>query len=98
MVTEIAVFTAVPGKEDELGQGILRGIEVIRQHPECLSVYVSRCIENPAQYMLAVSWTSLEAHTVDFRGGPLFPQWRRHINGLFQESPVVFHYREVTKE
>ncbi len=31
MVTEIAIFTAVPGKEEELGQAILRGLEVIRQ-------------------------------------------------------------------
>jgi quinol monooxygenase YgiN len=98
MVTEIAVFTAVPGKEDELGQGILRGIEVIRLHPGCHSIHVSRCIENPAQYMLTVSWASLETHTVDFRGGPLFPQWRSHINGLFEGSPSVFHYQEIAKE
>ncbi len=98
MVTEIAIFTAMPGKEDELGQGILRGIKVIRQHPGCHSIHVSRCIENPAQYMLTISWVSLEAHTVDFRSGPLFPQWRSHISGLFEESPVVFHYHEVTKE
>ena len=98
MVTEIAIFTALPGKEDELGQAILRGINVLRQHPECHSAQVSRCIENPAQYLLTVSWTSLEAHTVGFRGGPLFPQWRSHINGLFEESPSVFHYQEIAKE
>ena len=98
MVTEIATFTAVPGKEDELGQGIFRGIEVIRQHPGCHSIHVSRCIENPAQYMLAVSWASLETHTVDFRGGPLFRQLRSHINGLFEGSPSVFHYQEIAKE
>ena len=34
MVTEVAIFQAVPGKEDELGQAILQGLEVIRQHPE----------------------------------------------------------------
>ncbi len=98
MVTEIAIFTAMEGKEDELGQAILQGIEVIRQHPECKSVRVSRCIEKPEQYMLTVSWNSLEAHTVDFRGGPLFPQWRSHINGLFEGPPVVFHYQEIAKE
>jgi len=98
MVTEIAIFTAVTGKEDELGQAILRGTEVVRQHPECKSIRVSRCIEKPGQYMLAVSWTSLEAHTVDFRGGPLFPQWRSHINGLFEGTPVVFHYQDMSKE
>jgi quinol monooxygenase YgiN len=93
MVTEIAIFNALPGKEDELGQAILKGIEVIRQHPECISAQVERCIEQPGQYMLINRWTSLEAHTTDFRGGPLFPQWRSYINGLFEGSAVVRHYQ-----
>jgi quinol monooxygenase YgiN len=92
MVTEIAIFQAAPGKEDELGQAILRGLEVIRQHPGCISARVERCIEQPRQYMLINIWTSYDAHVKDFRGGPLFPQWRSHINGLFEGQPVVFHY------
>ena len=95
MVTEIAIFTAVAGKEDELGQGILSGLDVIRQHAACVSARVERCIEKPEQYMLIVIWTSLEAHTKDFRGGPLYPQWRSHINGLFEPNPVVFHYEAL---
>ncbi|MBA2285178.1 MAG: antibiotic biosynthesis monooxygenase [Ktedonobacteraceae bacterium] len=93
MVTEIAILTAAPGKEDELGQAILRGLDIIRQHPECISARVERCIEQPAQYMLINIWTSLEAHIEDFRSGPLFPQWRGHINGLFEGTPQVFHYQ-----
>ena len=92
MVTEIAVFTAVPGKEEELGQAILRGLEVIRQHPGIISARVERCIEKPGQYVLINNWTSLEAHMTDFRGSPLFPQWRSHINGLYEANPVMFHY------
>ena len=99
MVTEIAIFTAIPGKEEQLGQAILHGIDdAIRQHPACLAAYVTRCIEQPSRYMLTVTWTSLEAHTVDFRGGPLFPKWRRHINGLFETPPEVFHYQPFEKE
>lgn len=93
MVTEVATFTAATGKEDELGAGILQGIEVIRQHPECISANVTRCVEQAQRYMLIVVWTSLEAHTVGFRGGPLFPQWRSHINGLFAGTPEIFHYQ-----
>ncbi len=93
MVTEIAIFTALEGKEEELGQAILRGLTFIRKHPECVSARVERCIEVPAQYMVINVWTSLEAHTKNFRGGPLFPQWRGQINGLFAEQPVVFHYQ-----
>ena len=92
MVTEIAIFTAVAGKDEELGQAILRGLDVIRQHPECISSRVKRCIEKRGQYILINIWTSLEAHTKDFRGGPLFPQWRSHINGLFEPNPVIFHF------
>ncbi len=93
MVTEVAILTAVPGKEDELGQAILRGLDIIRQHPECISARVERCIEQPAQYMLINIWTSLDAHIKDFRSGPLFPQWRSHINDLFEGAPQVFHYQ-----
>lgn len=98
MITEIAIFTAAPGKEEELGQAILRGMEVIRQHPECIEARLERCIEQPDQYMLVNIWTSLEAHTQDFRGGPLFAQWRSHINGLFTGQPAVFHYYVLPKE
>ena len=93
MITEIAIFNALPGKEDELGQAILKGIEVIRQHSECISAKVERCIEQIGQYMLIVIWTSYEAHVDDFRGGPLFPQWRSYINGLFEGSASVHHYQ-----
>jgi quinol monooxygenase YgiN len=92
VVTEIAIFTAVPGKEEELGQAILRGLEVIRQHPGIISARVERCIEKPGQYVLINIWTSLEAHMTDFRGSPLFPQWRSYINGLFEANAVMFHY------
>lgn len=93
MITEIAIFTAVAGKEEELAQGIIRGLDVIRQHPECISAHVTRCIEQPGRFMVTNSWSALEAHTVDFREGPLFPQWRSHITGLFEGAPEVFHYQ-----
>lgn len=93
MVTEIAIFIAASGKEDALGQGIIQGLEAIRQHPECISANITRCVERPERYMLAVVWTSLEAHIKDFRSGPLFPEWRKHIAGLFEGTPEVFHYQ-----
>lgn len=98
MITEIALFTAVPGKEEALEAGIREGMPFILQHPGCLSSHLERCIEKPEQYLLTNTWTSLEAHMVDFRGGPLFPQWRSHINGLFISPASVFHYQGVEKE
>jgi quinol monooxygenase YgiN len=93
MVTEIAIFIAIPGKEEALGHGIIHGLEAIRQHPECISANVTSCIEQKGRYMLSVVWTSLEAHVNDFRSSPLFRQWRSHIEGLFEGTPEVFHYQ-----
>ncbi|GCE46769.1 quinol monooxygenase YgiN [Thermosporothrix hazakensis] len=93
MVTEIALFTAIPGKEEELGQAIIKGLDTIREHPDCISAHATRCIEHPGRYMVTNVWTSLEAHTVDFRGGPLFTQWRKTIEGLYEGQPDVFHYQ-----
>lgn len=93
MVTEIAIFTAAPGKEDALGYGMIQGLEAIRQHPECISANASRCVERNGRYMLSVVWTSLEAHMNDFRSSPLFLQWRSHIEGLFEGTPELFHYQ-----
>lgn len=98
MITEIALFTAMPGKEAALGEAILNGLEFIRQHPECIAARVERCIEQPGQYAVINTWTSLEAHTESFRGGPLFPQWRGQINELYSGQPVVFHYQALEKE
>lgn len=92
MVTEIAIFTAAPGKEDALGQGMIQGLESIRQHSKCISANATRCVERPGRYMLSVVWASLEAHTNDFRNSPLFSQWRGHITDLFEGTPEVFHY------
>ncbi len=92
MVTEIAIFTAIPGNEEALGQGIIQGLEALRQHPECISANATHCVERPERYLLSVVWTSVEAH-MHFRSGPLFPKWRNNINGLFEGSPEVFHYQ-----
>jgi quinol monooxygenase YgiN len=93
MVTEVAIFIARPGKEGDLGQGIIHGIEFIRQHPECISANATHCIEKPERYMLSVVWTSLEAHVNGFRSSALYNQWRNEIGGLFEENPEVCHYQ-----
>ena len=55
MVTEVAIFTAIPGKEEALGQAMIQGLETIRQHPECISANSTHCIEKRGRYMLSVN-------------------------------------------
>ena len=58
---------------------------------------VNKGIESPERYILQIFWDTLENHTVDFRGGALFPQWRAIVGPFFAQPPVVEHFVLVDK-
>jgi len=58
---------------------------------------VHKGIESAERYVLAIHWDTLENHTVDFRGGPLFPQWRAIVGPFFVAPPSVEHFTLVVK-
>lgn len=96
MILEIADIRIPPGKNDAFDAAIKHGIETVvskaagyRQHR------VVKGIESPERYMLMIWWETLEDHTVGFRGGPLFPQWRAIVGPFFASPPSVEHYTFV---
>lgn len=95
MVIEIAQFTAQPGKAEELRRGLLAAMPVIRRAEGCHSVRLRRCVEDPSVFTYEIEWETLDHHTVTFRGGPLFGEYRSHITGLFVEPVYVRHYEPI---
>ena len=95
MVLEIARFTAAPGKGSQLRAGFLAALPIIRGAEGCRGVTLRQQIEDPEQFVLLVEWETLEHHTVTFRGGPRFPEYRSYIDGLFAGAPDVRHYEWV---
>jgi quinol monooxygenase YgiN len=96
MVIEIAQFTAQLGKAEELRRGLLAAMSVIRRGEGCRSIELRRCVEDPDVFIYEIAWETLEHHTVTFRGGPLFPEYRSHITGLFVEPVNVRHYHPIS--
>ena len=94
MVTEIARFTAQPGKEDELREGLTRAMAVFHRDPNCHGITLRRCVEEPTVFLYQIEWESLELHHA-FRASPLFAEYRSHINGLFIEPVLVRHFASV---
>jgi heme-degrading monooxygenase HmoA len=98
MVTEIAQFTAVPGKAEELLAGLRAAMPIIRGAQGNQGITLRRCIEDPDIFIYEIQWATLEDHTVTFRGGERFAQYRSHITGLFVEPVAVRHYETMTSE
>jgi len=98
MILEIADIRIPPGKQAEFDAAIVHGATpVISQAKGFLGYSVHKGIETPERYLLQIRWATLENHTVDFRGGPLFPQWRAIVGPYFAVPPQVEHYEIVGK-
>ena len=92
MITEIAFMSIVPGQEDAFLAALEEAKLVIARADGFRSLRVQRGIERPSTFVLTIEWDTLEAHTVGFRQGPLFAEWRSHIGPYFAEAPVVEHW------
>ena len=98
MILELADIRIPPGKNAEFDAAIRRGVEtVISQSPGFRGYKVNKGVESPERYILMIYWDTLEDHTLRFRGGPLFPQWRAIVGPYFAQPPVVEHFELVAK-
>lgn len=98
MILELADIRIPPGKQAEFDEAIQRGIAtVISQAQGFRGFKVNKGIESPERYILQIFWDTLEDHTVAFRGGPLFPQWRAIVGPYFAQPPVVEHFELLAR-
>lgn len=98
MILEIADIRIPPGKQAEFDAAIQRGLDsVISKAAGFRGFKVNKGVESPERYILMIYWETLENHTVDFRQGPLFPQWRAIVGPFFAVPPVVEHFTLLAK-
>ena len=96
MVLEIADIRIQPGQTAAFEEAIQRARNTVMSQAKGASAWtVNKCIETPERYVLQIQWETLENHTVDFRQGPLFAQWRAIIGPFFAQPPLVEHFDKV---
>ncbi|HRI57657.1 MAG TPA: antibiotic biosynthesis monooxygenase, partial [Anaerolineae bacterium] len=90
MILEIADIRVTPGRETEFEAAIQRGLaEVVARARGFRGFKVNKGIESPDRFVLMIFWDTLEDHTVHFRGGPLFAEWRAIVGPFFAAPPQV---------
>ena len=98
MILELADFTIQPGQNAAFEDAIQRGLRSAIMPAKGFEGFkVNRCIENPQRYILQIFWTTLEDHTVGFRGSAAFAEWRTVVGPFFASPPVVEHFDLVAK-
>jgi heme-degrading monooxygenase HmoA len=98
MILEIADIRIAAGKQAEFDAAIQRGVETVIAQAQGFRGYkVNKGVESPDRYLLMIYWDTLANHTIDFREGPLFPEWRAIVGPFFAAPPVVEHFTLVAK-
>ncbi|MCA3251609.1 MAG: antibiotic biosynthesis monooxygenase family protein [Pseudomonadota bacterium] len=98
MILELADIRIAPGRQAEFDEAIQRGLTTVIARARGMRGWkVNRGIESPERYVLQIFWDTLEDHTVHFRGGPLFAEWRAIVGPFFAAPPVVEHFELVGK-
>jgi heme-degrading monooxygenase HmoA len=98
MILELADIRIQPGQQAAFDEAIQRGLATVISRAKGFQGFkVNKGIESPERYILQIFWDTLENHTVDFRGGPLFAEWRAIVGPFFAAPPVVEHFELLAK-
>jgi len=96
MINEHAYLTVDPAKAAAFEAAVEAARPCFEELDYCHGMNLARIIETPGKYILIVTWSSLDAHMVDFRESENFQTWRKLVGGFFTETPHVEH-AELTK-
>lgn len=97
MILEIADFRIHPDQHEAFEAAIAKGLAtVISRAQGFKGAQVTRGIESPERYVLQITWEALEDHTIAFRQGPLFAEWRAIVGPFFAGAPCVEHFNFVS--
>ena len=98
MILEIADIRIAPGRNAAFEQAIQHGLSTVVSRAQGFKgAKVNRGIESAERYILQIFWETLEDHTVAFRQGPLFTEWRAIVGPFFLVPPAVEHFSLVAK-
>ncbi|MFS4580162.1 antibiotic biosynthesis monooxygenase family protein [Phaeobacter sp. C3_T13_0] len=92
MIIEVAHVKIKDGHNADFEAAVEQAVEVFKRVPECRGLHLQHCIEAPDEYQVVIRWDTLEAHTVTFREGPLFQEWRALVGPFFDGAPQVQHF------
>lgn len=95
MILEVAILNIVAGKQLDFQHAFLRAQLIISRMKGYVSHELQKCVENDHQYILLVTWETLEDHTVGFRGSAEYQEWKALLHHFYDPFPTVEHYQIV---
>ena len=82
----------IPGDTTAFEDAYRRAARFLAEAPQCADFELSRCADEPASYILRITWTSAKDHLEGFRAGDLFPGFLAEIRPYVEAIQEMRHY------
>ena len=92
MILEHAVLNIKRGQSAVFEAAMKKARPLIEATEGFQKMEVRPCVESKDRYLLLVWWSTVEAHTVGFRGSDRYGPWREALHGFYEPFPTVQHY------
>lgn len=90
-VKELATITIRPGRKEAFERAVSLAIPLFQRAHGARSLSLDSSVEDPATYVLAVTWESVDDHMVSFRQSADFIAWRELIEDHL-DGPIEMHH------
>jgi heme-degrading monooxygenase HmoA len=97
MILEHAVLPVKAGQAAAFEAAFESARHIIAESKGFQRLTLSRCHEQPDNYLLLVQWDSLEDHTEGFRGSAAYDRWKALLHHFYEPFPVVNHFVTVAE-
>ncbi len=86
----------IPGDQNgEFEEAYARAAEFLAQASQCVDYELSHCVEDPACYILRITWTSAEDHLEGFRKSEQFRGFFAEIRPYVKAIEEMRHYERT---
>ena len=92
MIVEYIRYALSAHSGEELVEGYRAAQAQLDAAPEARAWELSRCVDDPSQFILRIEWDSAEAHLQGFRKGRHFPPFLAAIRPFVGEIAEMRHY------
>ncbi|WP_261567496.1 antibiotic biosynthesis monooxygenase [Frankia gtarii] len=92
MILEYIRYRIPELRADEFEAAYGRAVNSLQESPSCLDFELSRGVEDSGQYILRISWDSLDGHLEGFRKSKLFRNFFAQIEPYVDAIEEMHHY------
>lgn len=94
-ILEMTILQVKAGMNEQFEQSFRQASRIISGMNGYIGHELQKCIEKDNQYVLLVSWETLEDHTVGFRGSQQYAEWKSLLHHCYDPFPTVEHYTRI---